>query len=372
MEPWNGCKARPQPPPRHTVPFSFLPFSLASSPPGQFHTKPPPSAGKEEDGASNYCSDGTRAVCLCYFCVSRGARNGSVDPEGRDGEPVARLSDRWATRRLWNCRPRSIHRSGCTGRRVADLEFPLPGPASSDLLGRFRVNIPNCRYRDREVRHDHNGRNTKQGRRRPRGGQARLEGVLRRIQGGPEDLLPRWRNRGGDRRGNVGRGVPREPREGRTSAARVASRLPAVREREREADLEHRVFEHEVVQPVLRGTRRRGRRPGRGPRVYERHERGDHLGGLHVLGERLANRIRRARTGVPQGILARRGEEARGGRGPRGDGTRSGQRERRGRPRDSERPFLGGELRWRRKWVGCRSSTTRRAGSSRSTTPSKP
>src|SRR5205823_5189764 len=120
-------------------------------------------------------------------------------------------------------------------------------------------------------------------------------------------------------------------------------------------------FEHEVVQPVLRGTRRRGRRPGRGPRVYERHERGDHLGGLHVLGERLANRIRRARTGVPQGILARRGEEARGGRGPRGDGTRSGQRERRGRPRDPEWPFLGGELRWRRKWVGCLSSTTSRS-----------
>src|SRR5947207_8687032 len=47
----------------------------------------------------------------------------------------------------------------------------------------------NARHRDCEVRHDHNGRNTKQGRRRPRGGQARLEGVLRRIQGGPEDLL---------------------------------------------------------------------------------------------------------------------------------------------------------------------------------------
>src|SRR5207244_12397863 len=38
---------------------------------------------------------------------------------------------------------------------------------------------------------DHNGRNTKQGRRRPRAGQARLEGVVRGIRGGPEAPLPR-------------------------------------------------------------------------------------------------------------------------------------------------------------------------------------
>src|SRR5213595_2967382 len=158
--------------------------------------------------------------------------------------------------------------------------------------------------------------------------------------------------------------------EGRTSAARVASRLSAVREGKRETDLEHRVLVDEELQPVLRGARRRRGGPRRRPRVHERHERGDHLGGLHVLGQRFADRVRRPRAGVPQGVLARRGEEARGGRGARCNGTRSGQWERGRRLGDSERPrFRGGELRWpRAKWDGCRSSTTRKAGSSRSTT----
>src|SRR6059058_6472906 len=55
---------------------------------------------------------------------------------------------------------------------------------------------------------------------------------------------------------------------------------------------------------VLRGARRRRGGPRRRPRVHERHERGDHVGGLHVLGQRFANRVRGPRAGVPQGVLS--------------------------------------------------------------------